>query len=113
LLICSVIIHPQKVGPLAHDDEYMPNMMKMHAKGILDHLPLLTHAAHLAATTISSTFIPHMPSLAFAPASVVGPHAYSQPVNINLYIDGKQVETFVLKDLTRDLKLNGMGRVWR
>lgn len=103
---------PAKEGPLSRSDQFMPNMMRLYASGILDHIPLVASAAHMAASAIGSAFVTH-PHLAYTHASVVGPHPYPRPVNINLYIDSKQVETFVLKDLTRDLKLNGMGRYWR
>ena len=106
---------PAKEGPLSHDDEFMPNMMMMHAEQIRRFTPNVALAARDAAGKIRTALSTHTnANLAVSGLGISGTGvAAMRPVQINLYIGDKLLDVFLLKDLSKDLKLNGAERLLR
>jgi TP901 family phage tail tape measure protein len=104
-------LSPAKMGPLAHDDEWMPNMMKMFAGGIKQHAPLLAGAMSGAAAGMAS--VPGMsrmavPSTLNGVGGVVGGNT-----TVPLIVDGQVLAQVVLNRVTGHMQMNGMGRSFR
>ncbi len=105
---------PTKEGPLSDSDQYMPNMMKMYASGILTHAHLVHGAVNSVASGIASGInTPVVARLQAANAAAVAGAQAGQQSVINLNVDGKTVGTAVFNHLTGQMQLNGMTRSWR
>lgn len=101
---------PPAEGPLADSHQYMPNMMSMFADGIHGGLPTLAGAANRAASILSSSIT--MPSRAgFVGSSSGSSGGQSGDIHNHIYFGGQEVADIVMDRVTRQLKVNGMGRV--
>jgi phage-related protein len=100
---------PPKEGPLADSDKYMPNMMKMYAAGIEQHLPLVHGAGMKVANALSGNT--GAAGSRFANTSGGGSAGGVQ--HVHLHIDGKEITSVVMDDLTGQFRQNGMTRVFR
>lgn len=101
---------PAKMGPLADDDKWMPNMMKMMAKGIHENVPLLQQAANRAAGSIASA--PSNSRIGGSMVSGSGGGTGGTTI-VNLVLDGQVIGQAAIDHLTGQLQLNGAGRAFR
>ena len=108
---------PAKMGPLSHDDKWMPNMMQMFADGIRQGAPLLQSALVDAtgglAAVPSMTGVPLMSRMS-SPTNV-SPWGNGLGGNqtINLVVDGKVLTQVVMNSVTGQMQMNGLGRAFR
>jgi TP901 family phage tail tape measure protein len=106
---------PAKVGPLAHDDQWMPNMMRMMAQGIDDNAPLLSNALQRA--TAGMAAVPQMSRTAgmssLAAATLAASSTVHSTQTINLTVDGKTLSQVVLSNVNGQMQMNGLGRAFR
>ncbi len=91
-----------KFGPLSDDDQWMPNMMKMFAEGVISNTPMLQAAAARAASGIASGY-------QGAPYGTGG----SIVIHNVIQLDGRVVYDNVMNRMNGDLQLNGLGRAFR
>jgi TP901 family phage tail tape measure protein len=104
-------LSPAKMGPLANDDTWMPNMMKMFASGIDAHAPLLTSAMARAAGGIAS--VPGMSRMS-VPSTLSGLGGMAGGnTTVQLVMDGRITAEVVLNRITGHMQMNGMGRAFR
>jgi len=106
---------PAKEGPLANDDQWMPNMMRMHAKGITDNIPLLKAAMNQAGLGINTPGINGLntPTANAMSAARMAQSGGDTIINIPLSVDSKLVASAVYKQSTGQLQLNGYSRLAR
>jgi phage-related protein len=101
---------PAKMGPLADDDKWMPNMMRMFASGIAENAPLLTGAVNQAAGGIAGA--PALNRMSASSGGIAGGNANGVQT-INLVLDGNTISQVVLNQLTGQMQMNGLGRAFR
>lgn len=104
---------PAKMGPLADDDKWMPNMMSMLASGIERSTPMLTKAAGGAAAGLAN-----IPSIQRVTSAVAGSGGGNVGVgnlqgNITINLDGKVIYQNTLTRMQGDMQVNGIGRSFR
>lgn len=109
-------LSPAKMGPLADDDKWMPNMMNMFASQIESHAPLLQNAVSKAAAGMAA--VPQMtrlgaPAIAGGGIGVGGGGGGGGTYTVQLVVDGRVLSQVVMNNLGGQLQLNGAGRAFR
>lgn len=101
---------PAKMGPLANDDTWMPNMMKMFASGIDQHIPTVQGSVNRVATGMSS-----IPSQVKASSNINsgGSAAGGGTATMNLVMDSKVLTSVFMNYMTGQMQMNGMGRLMK
>jgi hypothetical protein len=111
---------PTKEGPGAEADTWMPNMMKMFNKGIVDNTPLVLGSigkvaagigAHMKGVDISHMTQAQRNAFFFEQNQANKSGHPVQPVTLNL--DGKQLAQVLVNHVTGQVKMNGGGRLLR
>lgn len=104
---------PAKMGPLADDDQWMPNMMAMMARGIDEGAPLL-HAALFRATGGMAS-VPQMARMGgpLPPIRAGGAGGVDGTKTFNLVVDGNVLAQWVMNVFTGHMQMNGLGRSFR
>jgi hypothetical protein len=95
---------PPKTGPLADSHLYMPNFINMLSTGLIAGRSKLTSAASSLASGLSSSIQPTL-----SPAFAGG----KKETHVHIHLDSKEIGTAVLDDLTSQMKMNGVGRLYR
>lgn len=112
--IHNILAHhsPPAEGPLADDDTYMPNMMRMFATGINQHTPLLANAATNAANTTRFALTQGMaPNGLLLGGSGMSGGGGNQTVVVQ--VGNQQLFQLMMNQLTGQMQLNGMGRAFK
>ena len=101
---------PPPEGPLADSDQYMPNMMKMFASGMDDHLPTLNTSLNRVGALIGNQFTTPR---TVATAGGYIPANQSGTVVIPITLDGKQIAQYTLDLQSKQLTMVGGSRYAR
>jgi TP901 family phage tail tape measure protein len=100
---------PPPEGPLSDSDTYMPNMMKMYAAGIADHLPLITGKIGTVASALGKGVMTPSISGTASSGAALGVGVVQIPINL----DGKQIAEYALDLQSRQLTMVGGSRYAR
>lgn len=104
---------PTKEGPLSDSDQYMPNMMKMYANGIVENIPLLQSATLKAAQALQPKLTSSRAAVQHGQYAVAAMSTnQSQPV-VQVFLDGKDITAGVLNQVGGQARINGLGRYWK
>lgn len=115
LTIRNILGHhsPPPEGPLADDDTYMPNMMRMYAQGIATHTPLLASAMTNAANTSRFALTQGMAPQGLLLGGGSGSGAMGGNQSVTVQVGNQQLFTLMMNALTGQMQLNGLGRAFK
>lgn len=100
---------PPPEGPASRSDEWMPNMMRMYAKGIEDQIPLVDSSLNKVSGVIANKFM--TPQIAQSQVTALPSQQGQVVIPINL--DGKQIAQYTVNIVDKKIAQSGGARMGR